>query len=211
MNHELSIKKIQECNRVLEKAESNVVWDILRQCDKFIEWDHYPPDDVYDKDSHAQYYYHAHPQEDNLTWQEHGHFHLFLRCEGIPESCKPLVMQKNHLQPDANDFCHLVAISMDTEGRPIRLFTTNRWATGETWYAADDVCTMLDSFSIDHAVPSWPTNIWLTEIVKLYQEEIIELIHQRDECIAAWQSQNPGKNPFEEQSLEILSVLDITH
>ena len=46
---------------------------------------------------------------------------------------------------------HVVAISMDSKGRPLRLFTTNRWVTGETWYRADDVCKVIGRFVIDHA------------------------------------------------------------
>ena len=45
-----------------------------------------------------------------------------------------------------DEVSHLVAIALDYAGEPIRLFTTNRWVTGETWYRADDVIKMLDCF-----------------------------------------------------------------
>ena len=47
---------------------------------------------------------------------------------------------------------------MDRRSFPIGLITTNRWVTAENWYAADDVCAMLDHFDIDHAQHFWPTN-----------------------------------------------------
>ena len=49
---------------------------------------------------------------------------------------------------------HLVAIAVNSRGEPIRLFTTNRWVTGETWYHADDIIGMLDRFAIFDVEPS---------------------------------------------------------
>ncbi len=43
----------------------------------------------------------------------------------------------------------MIGIAMSPAGVPIRLFTTNRWVTGETLYAADDVITLLDRFLMD--------------------------------------------------------------
>lgn len=60
---------------------------------------------VYDRDSQAQYYYHAHREGD----LEHGHFHTFIRA-----------------------IAQLIAVSMDAWGQPIGLFVGNRWVTGET-------------------------------------------------------------------------------
>ena len=67
--------EIETCYRVLRKGGLNVVGEVLRGYD-FIEMKHYPPDDVFDADTHSQYYYHAHREVEN----EHGHFHTFLRA-----------------------------------------------------------------------------------------------------------------------------------
>lgn len=201
---------IEECYRVLEKANSNVVWEILRQSEAFYEWDHYPKGDVYDPETHSQYYYHAHNPETTTRAPEHGHFHLFIRKEGIAANIQPISIPDKWLTPDnTEDICHLIAISMNAEGKPLRLFCTNRWVTGETWYSAENVIKLLDQFAIDHAWPSWPTNIWLTQMVKHYKSEIITLIHKRDQALRAWQQQHPDANPYEERKLEVMSSLDL--
>ena len=202
---------IQECYRVLRNAKSNVVWEILRQSESFLQWTHYPKGDVMDKQSHSQYYYHAHPSKDGSSREEHGHFHLFLRKGALSESATPVKLP-THCVPEGSQFqelCHLVGIAMDNRGFPIRLFTTNRWVTGETWYRAEDIVRMLDRFVIDHCYPSWPTNIWLSAMVKLFKTEITDLLYQRDQAILAWQKQYPQANVYEDRKLEITSQLDI--
>ena len=76
--------QILECYRVLKKSADNIVGEILRGNEPFIELDHYPPGDIYDPASHSQYYYHAHREG------EHGHFHTFLRQQGMAENLKPI-------------------------------------------------------------------------------------------------------------------------
>lgn len=63
---------------------------------------------------------------------------------------------------------------------PIGLFTTNRWVTGEAWYRASDIIAMLDIFCIDHAYPSWPVNIWLTNLLLLFRPQVEWLLMRRD-------------------------------
>lgn len=203
---------IQECYRVLRNGKSNVAWEILRQSEQFMQWNHYPKGDVFDPISHSQYFYHAHPAaNDGSPREEHGHFHLFLRKAGIPEHCQPLTMDTKDAPEGSlyQDLSHLVAIAMDKRGYPIKLFTTNRWVTGETWYPAPAVTQMLDRFVIDHAYPSWPVNIWLSSMVKLFKAQIIELLLQRDLAIAEWQTQYPDNNVYEDRRLEILSSVEV--
>lgn len=204
-------QKILECHRVVEKGGSNIVWDILRHSEKFYEWDHYPEGDVYDADGHAQYYYHAHDKINDSRLPEHGHFHLFLRTEGMPAAISPEpIAAAFPSEGDKEDYSHLIAIAMDKHGYPIRLFTTNRWVTGETWYQAEQVCMMLDQFQIDHAWPSWPTNIWLTAMVKFFKPQIKQLIRGRDQIIQKKLEENHAHNIFEDRELEIITYLDIS-
>ncbi len=200
---------IDDCYQLLAKTNSNVVKEILRQSGKFYEWNHYPEGDVYDKETHAQYYYHAHAKEDGTRWEEHGHFHLFLRLKGIPEKHQPKPLTPIQHGVNTDDLCHIGAISMDKFGKPIRLFTTNRWVTGETWYGADDVNNLLQYFMITHAWPSWPTNIWLSKMVETYQQEIRALMIQRDQVIENWQRKHPDHNVYEDRNLEITSFITI--
>src|SRR3546814_9593792 len=49
-----------EIRRVLAKTGDNLVGELLKHSGTFYEWDHYPPGDVYDHETHGQCYYHAH-------------------------------------------------------------------------------------------------------------------------------------------------------
>jgi hypothetical protein len=201
-------ERILECYRVLRKASANVVGEALKGQGDFYEWDHYPKGDVYDHETHSQFYYHAHPVE--LRGGEHGHFHTFLRPKGMPPGMKPVPLPDLVLPKDGNEaLSHLVAISMNRAGYPIRLFTTNRWVTGEYWYAADDVSAMLDNFEVDHAYPSWPLNIWITNMIRLFRPQIEKLLRQRDAAVSAWTARHEDRNPYEDRELEITSMTEI--
>ena len=195
----------RECMRVLHKVGRNLVGEILEGQGEFVQYQHYPKGDVYDPETHSQYYYHAHRPG------EHGHFHLFLRAAGMPEGIAPAPYDGDAPRPLGRDaVAHLIAISMDAWGRPIALFTTNRWVTAETWYRAEDVVRMLDRFEIDHAWPSWPTNRWLGAMVRLFRPQIIQLLHARDRAVAAWQARHPERDVYEDRELEVTSWLPIS-
>ena len=123
--------EVLECRRVLLKGGLNVVGEMLRGQGEFVEYDHYPADDVFDAETHAQYYYHAHRGSEG----EHGHFHTFLRAAGMPPDVAPADNPGEEPWPTGDEaLSHLIAISMDAYGEPIGLFTVNRWVTGDTWY-----------------------------------------------------------------------------
>jgi hypothetical protein len=200
--------RVFDCYRVLQKSQTNVVAEILRVADEFVQWEHYPEDDVIDHDSHSQYFYHTHaPDERRDPWgDEHGHFHTFLRRKGMPADVAP-VRVPNEAEPEteAQANCHLVAISMNRAGYPNGLFTVNRWVTGDTWYAAEDVIRFLPRFGIDLALPSWPVNVWITEMLRLFRPQIELLLRKRDAAIAAWAAKHPGETPYDAEEIEVLS------
>jgi hypothetical protein len=203
-------RTVAEVERVLAKTGDTLVGDVLRGQGTFYEWDHYPAGDVYDPASHAQYYYHAHAAGERFEG-EHGHFHTFLRPRGMPPGCRPVRTPAEVAahDPDAA-LSHLIAISMDRMGRPFRLFTVNRWVTGETWYAADDVVRMLDRFEIDTARPSWPVNRWIGALVRLFRPQAEALLAARDRRLAAWQAQYPDVDAYEDRRLEVTSQVDVS-
>jgi Domain of unknown function (DUF6969) len=218
--------EVLECRRVLARTDDTVVSEALRGAPGLVEWNHYPAGDVYDPLTHAQYFYHAHSAMQRGAG-EHGHFHTFLRPRGMAPGTRPLIMPELAIadapaapvappapQPnqgaDNDEFSHLVAIAMDAAGAPIRLFTTNRWVTGETWYAAADVAAMLERFVVDLARPSWPLNRWLTAMFRLFRPQMAALIHARDEAVMAFRRRHRGKvHVFEDRRLEIPSALEI--
>lgn len=199
--------EVRECFRVLGKVGLNVVGEILKDQGTFYEMQHYPRGDVFDPETHSQYYYHAHRPESG----EHGHFHTFLRAGGIPKGIRPAPYAGSAPRPLGREaLAHIVAISMDRHGFPTHLFTTNRWVTGETWYRAEDVIAMIDRFAIDHAWPSWPTNRWITAMLQLFRPQIAHLLRERDRVVAEWAARHPDRDVYEDRALEITSILSIS-
>ena len=200
---------ILECYRVLRKTGDNVVGEVLRDQGTFYEWNHYPEGDVYDHETHAQYFYHAHPTE--LRDGEHGHFHTFLRAKGMPPGVAPAAYSGDAEWPRGDDaLSHLIGIAMDRKGYPTGLFTANRWVTGETWYPARDVQAMLERFAIDHARPSWPVNRWITGMLRLFRPEVRELVAKRDVAVEARRNKYPERDVFEDREFEITSRMPIS-
>ncbi|MBI2311193.1 MAG: hypothetical protein HYU77_01635 [Betaproteobacteria bacterium] len=198
---------ILECYRVLGKAGLNVVGEVLRGQGTFVEFDHYPSEDVFDHETHSQYYYHAH----RGSAMEHGHFHTFLRAPGMSPGVTPEELPGSEEWPAADQaLSHLVAISMDDYGFPRGLFAVNRWVTGDCWYRAEHVIAMLDRFAIDHAYPSWPVNRWITGMLRLFRPGIEALLLQRDAVVAAWQANHPGNDALEDRGLEITGWIPIS-
>lgn len=142
---------------------------------------HYPAGDVYDFASHSQFYFHSHRDH------EYGHAHLFLRPAGMPMGCRPLVAVGGADSP-----CHLIAVGFGHNGFAAELFTTNRWVTGESWYAADQVERMLPCFHVDNAGDGGRVGRWLTALLKLYRPLIVTLVQRRDRAVAEWAAGHDG-------------------
>ncbi len=202
-------EEVIDCHRVLAKTGDNIVGELIKGDETFYEWDHYPKGDVFDHETHSQFYYHAHPQE--VRAGEHGHFHTFVRPRGMPGGILPAPIPGIELPEGDNEaLSHIIGISMDPQGIPIRLFTTNRWVTGEVWYTADDVRAITEAFAIDVAHPSWPVNRWVTAMVRLFQPQIAKLTQARDRRVAGWAATHPDTDVYEDRDLEIASALDIS-
>ncbi len=198
--------EVLEALRVLGKAGASTVSRVIEHHGTFYEMDHYPPGDVYDNESASQYYYHSHRPDGG----EHGHFHTFIRADAIPDTIKPLEIETQEERPEGEDaICHLVAVSMNPEGLPLQLFTTNQWVTGETFYSAPDAITLLKKFDVDHVYPCLGTNRWLSNMLRLFRPQIEQLLLERDKVIMDYIKQNPGKDVFEDEELEITSIINI--
>lgn len=211
---------IRECQREFAARGSDIVNELTGSNAVVADWRHYPEGDVYDPRSHAQYFFHAHPAAGRPA-TERGHFHTFLRPEGMPPGVAPLLLPElavadATLPPQAapikrgarDEVSHLIAIAIDHRGGPLRLFTTNRWVTGETWYRADDVTLMLDRFSIGEVKPSEAVNRWVGAMIQLFRPQIGALLRTRDATVMAWRRRR-RTHIFEDPRLEITSSLDI--
>jgi uncharacterized protein DUF6969 len=219
---------LAECRARLAARRGNILGELAPGsgevaegfADGFEEWRHYPAGEVYDGTTHAQYFYHVHPAARRLP-AEHGHFHTFLRAEGMPSGVSPLVLPEAAVAAAAPppqaaplprgrraEVGHLVAISLDRQGEPIRLFTTNRWVTGETWYRADDVAAMLDRFMLAEADPPSLLDRWLVATMRLFRPQIAALLRQRDAAVMAWRRRRRAA-VLEDPRLEITSIVEI--
>lgn len=195
-----------ENRRVLEKAGLNLVSEVLRGQGEFAEYEHYPRDDVFDPDTAAQYYYHAH----RGTGGEHGHFHTFVRTGHLRFVPRRAGAPTTPHQPvGRKSIAHVVAVSMDAWGWPIGLFVTNRWVTDETWYSAEQVARLLPCFEIDHAWPSLPVNRALGALLQLFRPQILTLLRERDEAIRRRGRERPGTDVLEDRELEVLAEIRI--
>jgi Domain of unknown function (DUF6969) len=135
----------------------------------FVEWAHYPQPDALDPRSGWRFYYHCHPASQRLA-REHGHFHIFVPAQGAKRS-------------DRNRFSHLIGLSVDAKGLPLRLFTSNRWVTGEIWQSATALESHLATPRLRHAEPQ-DVALWLEDLLILFRTEIAALLRARDRRLA---------------------------
>ena len=206
---EVAATRIVDCMHALNQAAENLITVALRGSDEFLEWDHYPSGDIYDPNSHAQYYFHCHPPDERAE-PDYGHFHTFLRLPAGKLRSGRVHLASDPTDAVENNLCHLVAISMTSTGLPERLFTTNRWVTGECWQPASQVISLLDQFSIDLEHPSRPLNLWLTEMLVLFRPQIESLLIQRDMAVGQWQNEHRDIDVFENRELEVTSSVRIS-
>jgi hypothetical protein len=135
----------------------------------FIEWQHYPNNDLVDESSGYEFYYHAH-SADEMPHEEHGHFHVIKR--GI------------------NTFHHLIGIALNQRGLPVRLFTTNQWVTGEDMVESKLAIQSLGEFEMVVKGRMAPIGKWVGALIQLFAVEIEELILERDQKIARLAAEN---------------------
>lgn len=180
-----ALAEIAFCEAILAKAGLNVLSETFQGVSSIDAWEHYPPGDVFDPASNAQWFYHCHPATEAA--EEHGHFHCFLRPQG----------------PDG-PIHHLVAIGVDANGRLLRLFTVNQWVVGDDWADAETTIPLLAQFDMQMPRPSYLVNRWLTGTIVAYEAEIVALLHQRDRVLASHRPAD-GTAPRQDRSLEVLS------
>ena len=186
--------EIRFCEAVLAKSGLNILTETLRDAASVAMWEHYPPGDVFDPESGAQWYYHSHaiggggPEGGPAAApdQEHGHFHCFVRPQG-PEG----------------PIHHLVAVAVDAFGRLTRLFTVNQWVVGDDWLEAREATLLVERFDVQMARPSYLVNRWLTAVIAAHEAEISYLLLRRDEVLSA--SAADLQFALQDRDLEMLS------
>jgi hypothetical protein len=198
-----------ECTAALAHRGTNAVTEVLNSAAAVEEWMHFPPGDVFDPNTHSQYYYHTHAAEECAD-SEHGHFHIFVRPKKLlPELLPTAIPEGENPKGEAAWITHLVGISTDASGHPIRLFTTNRWVTGEVWYDADAVIRLLDQFAVTVGKPSLDLNRWTTAVVRMFRPQIVDLVRARDLTIAKFKAAHSARDVFEDRELQVTSEMRV--
>jgi hypothetical protein len=147
---------------------------------------HYPAGDVRDAHGAGQFYYHAHTRQQDSAG-EHGHFHLF--CNRRPQAPAR----------------HLVALSLDARGWPLRWFCTNRWVTGGPWTHAADTLTALRRFRPVARGRLAPVARWLAALVQVYEADLGLLLQARDQALARLGQERGRFEVWEDRRLDVLA------
>ena len=178
------------------QRQQSLAWAALAGAKQCVRWAHYPRHDVDDLKNGARFFYHAHEPHDMLEG-EHGHFHVFTRW-GARESQR---------------YAHVVGISIDDRGSPLRLFSTNQWVTGEDWTDARQMTPHLQKFMVQAAGRLAPVARWITAMVRFYATSIHALLHERDATIQAHARRHHQdlNQTLADRSLHIVSELRLPH
>ncbi|WP_051849043.1 hypothetical protein [Thiomonas sp. FB-Cd] len=187
---------VLRCVRAYSRRSTSVLADVLGKHTHFEEWAHYPEHDAVDTHSGYRFYYHAHAARERVRG-EHGHFHVF--------GPAPISRRRNHAtaKPDA-DYTHIVGISVDERGFPMRLFTTNRWVTAEQWLPAASVIRSMHKLDLRRARPVRAAR-WVQGVVHLFGVQIAAIVRHRDHRMASKAGHADLERLFEDRRSHILS------
>lgn len=136
-------------------------------------------------------FYHSHPTPDRPA-NEHGHFHLFAPVT-LPDNKKA--------------WTHVVALSMDNMGQPIRWFTVNRWVTDGSWLDAEKLVSLVRAQQVADSDPLLAC--WLAAMVAVYSAEIEELLLERDRQLTGINDSQPGADILEKKDIYLLTETPI--
>ncbi len=142
-------------------------------------WEHYPKLDARSKSCKARWYYHVH-KPGSRSPDEHGHFHLFLDKSQIKKASRTIAKPVHYRNKKKARVTHLIALSIDKNGIPREWFTTNRWVTDEWMYPAKTMTNHMPLYNVNDTAEDKLVNKLITAMVRLYSDEIEELLHERD-------------------------------
>ncbi len=104
---------------------------------------------------------------------------------------------------------HLVSIALTAQGIPFKLFTANRWVTGDHWCTAAETTDLAREFRINGVGPQLVGD-WINSMFSLYREHIAALLSARDAQVATLASEHKSMNDaLDDRTAEVLSAVDI--
>ncbi|MBI3635902.1 MAG: hypothetical protein HY216_06745 [Candidatus Rokubacteria bacterium] len=162
--------------------EGQTVMDLARGRQPAEAWRLYPGEEgIFDRSTRSQFYYHAHDGRS----EEDGHFHTVRLFD--------------------DHTVHLVAISMAPDGWPRALFTVNCWATGDAPASIRDLTRYARRFQIDERRGPPALVRFVNLMFGAFRSEIERLQAEKMAALAVYGRAYPGRNVFEDRSLEVLS------
>lgn len=157
-------------------------------------WQHHPDGDARDAESGYRWYYHCH--EDRRPPGEHGHFHLFSENAAAGR--------------DKPTLTHLIAIGIDAQGLPVRVFTVNRWVTDEVWRDAAQVLRLLARFRVEREGTQGAISRWLAALTRLFAPQIRQVIVERDAAMRRRAAGGRRPNLRDDRRLDVISQRSIS-
>lgn len=166
------------------------------------EDERYPDPDVLDRRHGYQFFYHSHRH----ATVEHGHLHLFYHATASGN--------RRHVNGEDNPWqrtapSHLFAISLDSRGLPVGLFTVNLWVTNGHWLNTSTILAAIQRFRFQIEDENSVSAEWLTGFVGMYVPIIEYLLHQRDTTLSKLVKTHGMKESLEDHQHEVLSVVKI--
>jgi hypothetical protein len=201
MDRQTALEMLMESSVRMHEQGVPLMRRVLPADEEIRLWSHYPDNDVVNGPLTCRYFYHCHPPEER-EFGEHGHFHLFFGKSAMKPNQKPLIAAPNTKIKRA-DVVHIAALSVDTNGVPVRWFTVNRWVTDEWLYPANQIIGLLPKFNLEGTNGDPLVNSWLTAMIQLSRGDIAQLLLERDAKL----TQNDSSG--EDRNLEIMSLRTI--
>ena len=192
---------------VLRKTDETPLSSLLYGVETVEDDMEYPSQTVQDFESGSQYYFHSHSDRNG----EFGHLHTYVLESGIPKGIRG--HSPATLGDHSNKFrthSHLVAIVINKSCMPQSMFTINHWSSQEAQYSLQNLEKILDCFDISHAWPSYPSNRWMSALLRLFKPQIMHLFAEREAHLAALDTEGRETPAAEDYDLEVTSQAEIS-
>jgi hypothetical protein len=176
-------RQLFDITQELATLETNPVLEILPDEGVVKLNERYPKPILVFGGDELRAYYHCHTAPDRPD-NEHGHFHIFIKVT-------------------EDTWSHLVGLSMDNHGQPLQWFCVNHWVSGEQWYDADILVTVMHSY--DTPANLGMTERWLLAMLEFYRPEIEKLLQERDDILYSYCKEWQLDAILQERSIYILS------
>ena len=162
------------------------------------EFDHFPADDVIDRDSGAQFFLHTHDAATNGSTNGFVHAHCFVRLRGDAFGLR----QRTALT-------HIAAVTFDRDGYPGRMLALNQWVTGEMWQSARATLALMQRFDFSADTHAAHAGRSIASVLQVFWPELRELLGRRDATLRRALDRQPARNVLDDRRMEVICTCRI--